>query len=399
MKDIEKPHDHDVLSGRGNFVNYHPGNEHFRNLVKSHKISYVACPKPQKGKFSRLIVDEIRSMDPPGRFLKQDDKTKMWYDIGDKKALDKTRQALREGAPELLKELTEPEENCEAPVLQSQVASLQIHTQEGINQALPQRFNVHHGLEKGSAPQAANDAYEPILVGKINALSQSCPPSLQQQQGRSVGLQHATLTSVALKDPDYNAPKLKTLSAAAAAELVSRIPASELEPNPIYPARQPMRHRPALFGTPKSASWKEPPAQTQNGDSASKPLPDAVFSAPAVVRSDSMTFEDLMASKNEHREKEPKNYASSCNMSISIGDLGNESNLSNLFQDSLVIDERSVYSAATSKGGTETTPPARIRADKRGSMSSEISLGVMERMETFGASTATMTFVEEDKES
>ena len=29
---IAKPHDHDVLSGRGNFVNHHAGNENFRKL-------------------------------------------------------------------------------------------------------------------------------------------------------------------------------------------------------------------------------------------------------------------------------------------------------------------------------------------------------------------------------
>jgi hypothetical protein len=103
---IVTPHDHDVLSGRGNFVNYHAGNEHFRALVRKHKVAYVACPKPQKGKFSKLIVDEIKARNPPGRFLKQDPKTKLWFDIGEKKALDKTRQALREGAPEIQKELT-----------------------------------------------------------------------------------------------------------------------------------------------------------------------------------------------------------------------------------------------------------------------------------------------------
>jgi hypothetical protein len=103
---IDNPHDHDVLSGRGNFVNYHAGNEHFRVLVRNYKVAYVACPKPQKGKFSKMIYDEIRSLDPPGRFLKQDDNTKLWYDIGEKKALDKTRQALREGAPDIQKELT-----------------------------------------------------------------------------------------------------------------------------------------------------------------------------------------------------------------------------------------------------------------------------------------------------
>mmetsp|Transcript_13240 Transcript_13240/g.31767 ORF Transcript_13240/g.31767 Transcript_13240/m.31767 type:complete len:331 (+) Transcript_13240:103-1095(+) len=107
---IVHPHEHDVLSGRGNFVNYHAGNEHFRALVRKHKVDYVQCPKPQKGKFSKMIVDEIKNRNPPGRFLKQDAATKLWYDIGEKKALDKTRQALREGAPDLMKEMTPGDE-------------------------------------------------------------------------------------------------------------------------------------------------------------------------------------------------------------------------------------------------------------------------------------------------
>jgi hypothetical protein len=111
LHSIVAPHEHDVLSGRGNFVNYHIGNEHFRNLVRKHKVPYVACPKPQKGKFSRMIVEEIRCRAPPGRFLKQDPATKLWYDIGEKKALDKTRQALREGAPDITKDDVPGEEN------------------------------------------------------------------------------------------------------------------------------------------------------------------------------------------------------------------------------------------------------------------------------------------------
>jgi len=112
---IIAPHEHDVLSGRGNFVNYHAGNEHFRALVRKHKLDYVQCPKPQKGKFSKMIYDEIRARNPPGRFLKQDDQTKLWYDIGEKKALDKTRQALREGAPEIVKEITEDNSDDDDP--------------------------------------------------------------------------------------------------------------------------------------------------------------------------------------------------------------------------------------------------------------------------------------------
>lgn len=79
------------------------GNEYFRGLVKKYKLDYVACPKPQKARYSRLIVDDVYARN--GLFLKQDSSTKLWRDIGDKKALDKTRQALREGAPELLKEM------------------------------------------------------------------------------------------------------------------------------------------------------------------------------------------------------------------------------------------------------------------------------------------------------
>lgn len=111
VNEITQPHKNDVLSGRGNNVNFHPGNEYFRSLVKQYRVEYVACPKPLKGHFSKLIVDNILSLDPPGRFLKQDSKTKLWTEIGYKKSLDKTRQALREGAPELIKEMNmEPDD-------------------------------------------------------------------------------------------------------------------------------------------------------------------------------------------------------------------------------------------------------------------------------------------------
>jgi hypothetical protein len=135
MHDIVTPHEHDVLSGRGNFVNYHAGNEHFRALVRKHKVAYVACPKPQKGKFSRMIVDEIKARNPPGRFLKQDPNTKLWHDIGEKKALDKTRQALREGAPEISKELGGDDEGgnggmvggMQKPVLKVRAGARAVH--------------------------------------------------------------------------------------------------------------------------------------------------------------------------------------------------------------------------------------------------------------------------------
>ena len=52
-------------------------------------------------RISRGIVTFLRNQTPPGRFLEQNTVTGLWYDIGEKKALEKTSQALREGAPKL----------------------------------------------------------------------------------------------------------------------------------------------------------------------------------------------------------------------------------------------------------------------------------------------------------
>jgi hypothetical protein len=45
---------------------------------------------------ARVIVRAIRNGDPPGRFIKKNESTGKWYDVGDKKAAEKTSQALRE---------------------------------------------------------------------------------------------------------------------------------------------------------------------------------------------------------------------------------------------------------------------------------------------------------------
>ena len=101
---IKTPHHNDVLSGRGNSVNLHSGNKNYRSIVQKFKIEYVAAPKQQKPQYARKVVDAIRSLNPPGRFLKQDPETMLWFDIGDKKAIDKARQALREGAPDIIQQ-------------------------------------------------------------------------------------------------------------------------------------------------------------------------------------------------------------------------------------------------------------------------------------------------------
>jgi hypothetical protein len=105
-QDTPIPHHHDVLAGRGNNVNSSPGNKFFRELVKAVRVNYVATPKQQKPLFSQHIFFTIQSLNPPGRFLKKCSDN-LYHDVGDKKAIEKTRQALREGAPEVERQLEE----------------------------------------------------------------------------------------------------------------------------------------------------------------------------------------------------------------------------------------------------------------------------------------------------
>lgn len=58
-------------------------------------------------KISRSVVEAVRSLDPPGRFLEKDQSSGKWFDIGDKKAVEKTSQALRDGAASLRKQLSQ----------------------------------------------------------------------------------------------------------------------------------------------------------------------------------------------------------------------------------------------------------------------------------------------------
>jgi hypothetical protein len=100
----------DVLCGRGGLTNHHPGNVFFRRLVRMKQEAYLMASKREKAGVAKEIVDIIRKLSPPGRFLKKDPQNPgAWIDIGDRKAREKTSQALREGAPELREELQSSE--------------------------------------------------------------------------------------------------------------------------------------------------------------------------------------------------------------------------------------------------------------------------------------------------
>jgi hypothetical protein len=120
---ITEIHPQDVLSGRGGATNSHSGNRSFRKLVKEHQDKYLKAKKRDKPAVAALIVELVRKRG--GRFLRRIEdpsshrhgsgsggdggdgygidpgRMPLYVDIGDDRALEKTCQALREGAPEI----------------------------------------------------------------------------------------------------------------------------------------------------------------------------------------------------------------------------------------------------------------------------------------------------------
>jgi hypothetical protein len=111
--EIKKPGPHDVLLGRGGGTNNHQGNVNFRQLVRQHKMRYLACSKVEKPKVAREVVQLWRKLDPPGRFLQRNNETKkgpgsvkdvcnIWVEVNEKKAREKASQCLRERTEDVL---------------------------------------------------------------------------------------------------------------------------------------------------------------------------------------------------------------------------------------------------------------------------------------------------------
>ena len=73
-------------------------------MVDSYKREYLDLPstkKVEKARIAARIVSNVRSLNPPGRFLKENSHTNNWLEIGDERAWKKSGQALRESAPEI----------------------------------------------------------------------------------------------------------------------------------------------------------------------------------------------------------------------------------------------------------------------------------------------------------
>lgn len=85
------------------------GNKRLRDIVNEFKEKYQKCSRHEKTALAESLVRNWRNQDPPGRFLKQNHRTGLWDDVGEK-ARAKISQLLREGAPKTRQSKEEDEE-------------------------------------------------------------------------------------------------------------------------------------------------------------------------------------------------------------------------------------------------------------------------------------------------
>jgi len=91
----KKINPNDILCGRGGLTNSHFGNKSFRCVVAEYQLEYLKARKNDKKDIARKIVAQIK--ENGGRFLQRRANSDAWSISSDKRAVEKTSQALREG--------------------------------------------------------------------------------------------------------------------------------------------------------------------------------------------------------------------------------------------------------------------------------------------------------------
>ena len=102
---VTRCNDNDILFRRGVILKGNSGNDHFRALVLKHQSGFSRRTDLQKGILLLSVVNDIRNRNPPGRFLEEDEdrqSKKTWSELGEKQALERTRQLFQECEAEVL---------------------------------------------------------------------------------------------------------------------------------------------------------------------------------------------------------------------------------------------------------------------------------------------------------
>lgn len=179
--------------GRGSGTQNHCGNVTYRKLVYLNKELYATSSKFDKLKISKAIVAAVRKFG--GHFMQADEKRGgLYYDIGDKRAWDKTSQALREGQAEVRARLAE-----EDPSGMSKIAEYErvISEQTFLAYACKVLETLYHpksGEDSGIAPcgQLCSHAKRRQTLNQMGADPRAVHQAIQSQ----VQIQPQTIQSL-----------------------------------------------------------------------------------------------------------------------------------------------------------------------------------------------------------
>ena len=170
-------------------------------MINLNRRAYLKARKNDKPAISRSIVKAIRRAG--GRFLKKDEKSGLYYEIGDDAAREKTSQALRQRAPEMRKLLFDTE-RAEAKVaveehMRQQRLMMGLppdlqppgvqHPGQAVAAAFnPTFFQVGAGHKGAGSPAVNPGAYQQFLAAmNMNAVAQQLAAPQRQQPTSNAG--------------------------------------------------------------------------------------------------------------------------------------------------------------------------------------------------------------------
>jgi len=183
MSRLKAPHEFDVIKGRGNGANLHPGNVSFRRLVNSHKDAYYVSSNDEKKRIVMRIIQLIQASDPPGRFLSED--RGIWTLMDQKSVFRKVGQALREHQVRPPKDVNEQKKEANE-------ATKDTNDKKGTIDANEPRKDANERIEKkldGDKPPKVINVAAPD--GHTEGINQNGKRRIQERDNFFCNIRHA----------------------------------------------------------------------------------------------------------------------------------------------------------------------------------------------------------------
>jgi hypothetical protein len=199
-------HPQDVICGRGQPTQTHPGNFAFKAVIQQHEMSYLCARRSEKPKIAWSLLDEFRAQGI--RFVKReklavvlgndqkhasrintndkgqpkvsrkattkesdddsDDEGWVWVDIGDSRAYAKITQALREEAPQLRRQLlvsTQTMRSSKA-IQNGQKSTPKSRTKDSLEQQQQPSDKKKQKKSRKAATESKLQTYDPVANKK-----------------------------------------------------------------------------------------------------------------------------------------------------------------------------------------------------------------------------------------